>query len=74
MSIELRAPATGTLIEIYVRESDAVTAGQELFVIESMKMEIPVTSPVAATVQSMPVSEGVTVAEGDVLAVLERTD
>jgi biotin carboxyl carrier protein len=39
--------------------------------LESMKMEIPVLSPVAGTVSEIAVTEGQQVAEGDLLIVLD---
>ena len=48
----------------------AVAEGDTLMILESMKMEIPVTAPAAGTVLSLAVQEGQAVAEGDTLAVL----
>jgi acetyl-CoA carboxylase biotin carboxyl carrier protein len=50
---------------------DRVSAGDPLVVLESMKMEIPVESPVAGIVQEVRVEEGGVVQEGDVIAVVE---
>src|SRR5207253_20867 len=49
---------------------DLVGAGDPLVILESMKMEIPVASPVAGTVQELRVQEGGVVQEGDVIAVV----
>ena len=41
-----------------------------MLILESMKMEIPVTAPEDGTLAEMHVAEGDAVAEGDVLAVV----
>ena len=45
-----------------------VAAGDVLLVVESMKMEIPVESPVAGTVAELLVAEGDAVGEDDPVA------
>jgi acetyl-CoA carboxylase biotin carboxyl carrier protein len=50
---------------------DVIAAGDPLVVLESMKMEIPVESPLAGTVREVRVHEGSLVQEGDVIAVVE---
>ena len=54
-----------------MREGDAVTEEQTLLVLESMKMEIPVTAPRAGTVLQLLVNEGDSVAEGQDVVVIE---
>jgi biotin carboxyl carrier protein len=48
-----------------------VEAGDELLVLESMKMEIPVEAPCGGRVSQLLVEEGQAVEEGDVLVVLD---
>ena len=55
---------------VLVGAGDAVGEGDPLVILESMKMEIPVASPVAGTVQELRVQEGGVVQEGDVIAVV----
>jgi acetyl-CoA carboxylase biotin carboxyl carrier protein len=50
---------------------DAVAEGDLLVILESMKMEIPVGSPVAGTVSEIRVREGGVVQEGDVIAIVD---
>ena len=45
--------------------------GDNLIILESMKMEIPVTAPRAGAVKTILVAEGEQVAEGQPLAVLQ---
>jgi biotin carboxyl carrier protein len=49
----------------------AVKAGDTLIILEAMKMEIPVAAPRAGTVQTILVTEGEQVAEGQPLAILQ---
>lgn len=69
--IELRSEMAGTIIEILVPVGVAVTPGQELVVVESMKMEVPVESPAAGHIAEVAVAEGAVIAEGDLLLVIE---
>ena len=45
--------------------------GDELVILESMKMEIPVVAPAAGTLSEMRVSAEDRISEGDVIAVIE---
>ena len=56
--------------KVLAARGDAVRAGDTLVILESMKMEIPVESPVSGTVMEMRVHEGGVVQEGDVIAVV----
>jgi biotin carboxyl carrier protein len=57
--------------KVLVSAGEAVREGDPLVILESMKMEIPVESPVAGTVTEVRVREGGVVQEGDVIAVVE---
>ena len=48
-----------------------VEEGDELIILESMKMEIPLTAPHAGTVKEVRVAPEDKVQEGDVVVVLE---
>ncbi len=61
----------GKIIEIVVEPGAIVDVEDDLIVIESMKMEIPVGAPQAGTVREVCVSAGDTVQEGDVLLLLD---
>jgi acetyl-CoA carboxylase biotin carboxyl carrier protein len=63
---------TGSIWKIRVAPGDQVDSGQELLVMESMKMEIPLFSPIGGTVAEVRVSEGDAVSEGEVLVVIEQ--
>ena len=66
----LQSDVTGTVWKIEVREGDAVTEDQTLVILESMKMEIPVTAPHGGTVLQLLVKEGEAVAEGQDVVVI----
>jgi acetyl-CoA carboxylase biotin carboxyl carrier protein len=56
---------------VLVAPGQTVAAGQILVILESMKMEIPIGSPVEGTVVAVGVQEGGVVQEGDLIAVVE---
>ena len=66
-TINVPAPMAGSVKELLVAVGDSVSAGDELLIIESMKMEIPLESPVAGTVAEILTSAPQTIGEGDVL-------
>ena len=70
MSAEVRAELVGTVWKVLVSAGESVDADQELIILESMKMEIPVVAPRAGTVEEVRVMENDVVAENQVLAVL----
>ena len=70
MTTQVRAEMAANVWKVLVAEGDVVTAGTELLVLESMKMEIPVLAERAGTVTRLPVAAGSVVREGDVLAVV----
>lgn len=66
MSI-VTSPVTGSVWKIEVAVGDTVTAGLEVAIIESMKMEIPAEAEVAGVVAELLVAEGDAVSDGDPL-------
>lgn len=58
--------------QVTAAEGDEVQPGQEILILESMKMEIPVLSPMAGVVVHIPVVEGDVIEAGDTLARIER--
>ncbi len=61
------SPMAGQVMKIKVAVGTAVSANQEVVVLEAMKMETPIFAPAAGTVQAISVKEGDAVAEGQVL-------
>ena len=64
---EVRAELPGTVLRLAVAEGDAVSAGDTLLVLEALKMEIKVSSPVDGTVAQLAVRPNATVVAGDLL-------
>jgi biotin carboxyl carrier protein len=69
--VQVRAPTAGMVMKIKVADGAQVTAGTELLVFESMKMEIPVESPRAGTVVKIRVTPEQVFEEGEVLVDLK---
>jgi acetyl-CoA carboxylase biotin carboxyl carrier protein len=69
--MDVAAHITGTVWKIEVAVGDAVTDGDTVVILESMKMEMPVEVEDDGTVSEIKVEEGQSVQEGDVLVVLE---
>ncbi len=69
---EVRAEIAASVWQVPVEEGQEVTAGQELVILESMKMEIPVEAPVSGTVSDVRVAPDDQVQEGDILLVIDE--
>ncbi len=61
------SPVGGTIVEVKAKAGDAVKSGQELLILEAMKMQTSINSPVDGTIKSINVSAGDTVRESQVL-------
>jgi pyruvate carboxylase subunit B len=57
----------GQVMKINVKVGQAVSAKQQIIVLEAMKMENPIYAPASGTVQSISVKEGDAVEEGQPL-------
>jgi biotin carboxyl carrier protein len=68
---EVRAEITANVWQVRTDVGAVVDEGDELVILESMKMEIPVTAPAAGTVTEIRVVPDDNVQEGDVVVVLE---
>ncbi len=68
---EIRAPITGSMWKVLVKVGDRVSDGDELGIIESMKLEIPVESEDDGVVAGVHVAGGDQVAEGQLLFELD---
>ena len=67
----VKAELVGNLWKIVVEVGQLVAEDDTLMILESMKMEIPVTSPIAGTVKEILVKEGDVVQEGQTVAIVE---
>jgi biotin carboxyl carrier protein len=71
LSGTLTAPMPGLVVQVLVEEGAEVEEGQPLLVIESMKMQMQMRSPLAGRVACLPVAPGQQVNKGQVLAQVE---
>jgi acetyl-CoA carboxylase carboxyltransferase component len=70
VAVTITAPMAGVVVGIEVRVGDAVHAGQEVCILESMKMEHVVIADAGGVVERIAVAIGDTVTDGQVLATL----
>jgi biotin carboxyl carrier protein len=68
---EVAAPIPGVIISIAVKPGDQVTHGQELCVLEAMKMKNAIRSTRAGTIDTVQVAKGDSVSHGQVLMVFK---
>ncbi len=68
---KVNAPMPGTILSVNVNVGDAVKKGQILVILEAMKMENEIVSPVDGTVTFLGVSKGATVESGSPICVIE---
>ena len=68
---EVQAEITANVWQVPAEVGQRVAEGDTLVILESMKMEIPVTAPVGGTVSEVRVKPEDQVQEGDVVAVIE---
>jgi acetyl-CoA carboxylase biotin carboxyl carrier protein len=67
----VKSEMAGTILEVKVKVGDNVTAGQEVAVVESMKMEVPLTASEAGTVKAVNKAVGDFLNEGETLVELK---
>ena len=72
MPEQIKADITGTVWKILVKEGEEVEDGDDLIILESMKMEIPVECPVDGTVVKIHIQEGDPVDEEQLLIEVEE--
>ncbi|MEU1392609.1 MULTISPECIES: biotin/lipoyl-binding carrier protein [unclassified Nonomuraea] len=68
---EVRAEMVANVWKVVVREGEAVSEGDTLVILESMKMEIPVLAEDEGVVSQIEVAEGDVIQEGDLIAVID---
>ncbi|HTN80746.1 MAG TPA: biotin/lipoyl-binding carrier protein [Acidimicrobiales bacterium] len=70
MATEVRAEITANVWQVRTEVGAQVHEGDELVILESMKMEIPVVSPLAGTVSEIRVAPDDKIQEGDVVVII----
>ena len=71
-AIDVKSVVTGSVWKIVASVGQKLAAGDEIMVLESMKMEIPVVAEDGGTLKEIRVAEGASVSEGQVVAVVEE--
>ena len=68
---EIVSPMPGKLLNIMITVGDKVQSGQNLLIVEAMKMQNEIRAPKDGVIKELPLSLGSSVSAGDVLAVME---
>lgn len=70
---EIRAEITANVWQVTVEEGQMVAEGDEIAILESMKMEIPVITEVPGVVRELHVAPEDVVQEGDLIALIDES-
>ena len=68
---EIKTAMPGKVVRVLAAEGDAVEKGDGIVVVEAMKMQNELKSPITGTVKTVTAIEGATVSAGQVLATIE---
>ncbi|KHD86269.1 acetyl-CoA carboxylase biotin carboxyl carrier protein subunit [Heyndrickxia ginsengihumi] len=68
---EIKASMAGNVWKVLVNEGDEVKAGEDVIILESMKMEIPIAAEENGIVKKIHIQEGDFVNDSDVLVETE---
>lgn len=68
MSTEVLSPLPGLVATVHVSAGDAVSAGDPVVTLQSMKMEIPIAAESDGTIEEMHVAEGDEIDTGALIA------
>jgi glutaconyl-CoA decarboxylase len=68
--LEVKAIIPGKVVTVSVTSGDAVSAGQQLLVVEAMKMQNELRAPRDGTISRVSVAPGVNIEVGDLLVVI----
>ncbi|MBU2055562.1 MAG: acetyl-CoA carboxylase biotin carboxyl carrier protein subunit [Proteobacteria bacterium] len=71
MSVEVKAPMPGKILEILVNVGDEVNEDDELILLEAMKMENPIYAPAGGTVKEIKIKANDSVETGQLMMVIE---
>src|ERR1700761_193261 len=66
---EIKAPMPGLVLKLFVEEGTEVKKGENLFILEAMKMENIIKSPADVTVKTVKIKPGDKVEKGQVLLI-----
>ena len=68
---KVRSEITGSVWKLEVAVGQSVSEGDTLVIVESMKMEIPISAPAAGVVRDILIAEGEPVADDQVVIHLD---
>ena len=68
---DIKAPISGVVVKINVKEGDQIAEGDVVVVLESMKMQMLLQAPVGGIVKSVQVNLGLQLAKGDLIVKIE---
>ncbi len=71
MAIEIKLETGGSVWKVLVQNGEEVTAGQTLFILEVMKMEVPYEAPASGKIAALHIAEGDVVEEGQLALEIE---
>lgn len=69
--MQVKSEIAGSVWKIIAAPGTALAADDVIVILESMKMEIPVTAPKAGTLSQLHVAEGDMIGEGQLIATLD---
>jgi len=69
--VTIRAPMSGLVVSVPVESGQAVSAGEAIVILESMKMENELLAPRDGVIRAIRVAPGDKVAQGQILAVVD---
>lgn len=70
---EVRAEITANVWQVPAQVGASVAEGDELAILESMKMEIPVVAPCSGTIREVHVAPDDQVVEGDLVCTIDES-
>jgi acetyl-CoA/propionyl-CoA carboxylase biotin carboxyl carrier protein len=70
----LTAPMQGTVVKVTAEEGQTVTTGDQIIVVEAMKMEQPINAHKDGIVTGLTIEVGATVTSGEVIATIKSAE
>ena len=67
---EIKAPMSGNVVRVMIKEGDPIEAGQTLLILEAMKMQNEIKAPVSGIVSLLNAKDGVPVVTNELLCVV----
>jgi biotin carboxyl carrier protein len=71
MSVDVKAPMPGKILEVLVKVGDQVKEDDEILILEAMKMENPIYAPAGGTVKEIMIKANDSVETEQLMMVIE---